>query len=88
MTEGDEALGQTPLQNEDVEAAQQPNLLNGVDSKELEGERGDEDGVEGHDDDRDDKKVRRRSRGVVIRTADPRLALCGLSGHLDGSSSY
>jgi hypothetical protein len=57
MTEGDEALGQTPLQNEDVEAAQQPNLLNGVDSKELEGERGDEDGVEGHDDDRDDKKV-------------------------------
>ena len=60
MTEGDEALGQTPLQNEDVEAAQQPNLLNGVDSKELEVERGDDDGAEGHDDDRDDKKVRRR----------------------------
>lgn len=58
MAEGDEALGQTPLQNEDVESAQQPSLLNGIETKELEVERGEDDAGEAQDSDRDDKKVR------------------------------
>ncbi|XP_062517878.1 RNA-binding motif, single-stranded-interacting protein 1-like [Corticium candelabrum] len=66
MAEGDEALGQTPVQSEDVESAQQPSLVNGVEAKDVEVERSGEDGVsEGlQEDDRDDKKVA-SSRGRV-----------------------
>ena len=78
MAEGDEALGQTPVQSEDVESAQQPSLVNGVEAKDVEVERSGEDGVsEGlQEDDRDDKKVSCRSEAVAMRTADPRLVAC------------